>query len=446
MSPPPPQVLHPLARELNERLEAAAPEVAALLSQLGRRLYFPRGILTQTAEARQRARRVNATIGIATQGGKPMFLPSVQRHLRGLEPADVVDYAPPAGRPSLRERWREKLLAENPSLAGKRLSLPIVTAAITHGLSLVGDLFVDPGDVVLLPDKAWDNYPLTFEVRLGARLETYPFYAGGGFDVAGFATALEEQGRRREKLVALLNFPNNPTGYMPTPGEGEAIVDALVRQARRGTRILAVFDDAYTGLYYHLGGPCMTESPFGAAVNRHPNLLAVRLDGATKELFAWGLRCGFATFGPGRVETAEAVAEVLDAKARGAIRSSISNVSQLSQSLVESALSSPSLEAERKEKLERLRERAERAQRAASQPRFRESFEPYPFNSGYFMCVRVKGLEAEAVRRQLLERREIGLIAAGGPDLRIAFSCLEVEEIEPLFEELHEVIQELLGR
>ncbi len=443
MPPPPSEPLHPLAQALNERLAAASPEVAALLSQLGRRLYFPRGILTQTAEARQRARRFNATIGIATQGGKPMFLPSVQRHLLGIDPADAVDYAPPAGRPSLRERWREKLLAENPSLAGKRLGLPIATAAITHGLSLVGDLFVDPGDVVLLPDKAWDNYPLTFQVRLEAQLETYPFYAGGGYGVAGLARALEEQGRRRGKLVTLLNFPNNPTGYMPTPAEGEAIVDALVGQARRGTRILAVFDDAYTGLFYHLGGRSMTESPFGAAVGRHPNLLAVRLDGATKELFAWGLRCGFATFGPGSAETAEVVIEVLDAKARGAIRSSISNVSQLSQSLVESALGSPTLEAERKEKLEILRERAERAHRAASRPRFRESFEPYPFNSGYFMCVRALGLEAEPVRQRLLEERGIGLIAAGGSDLRVAFSCLEVEEIEPLFEALHEVIQEL---
>jgi aspartate/methionine/tyrosine aminotransferase len=442
VTPPSPAALNPLARALEERLEAAAPEVLALLSQLGRRLFFPRGILTQTAEARQRAKRFNATIGIATQGGKPMFLPSVQRHLLGIEPADAVDYAPPAGRQSLRERWREKLLAENPSLAGKRLSLPITTAGITHGLSLVGDLFVDPGDVVVLPDKFWDNYALTFEVRLGARLETFPFYAGGGFDVEGFARALEEQGRRREKLVALLNFPNNPTGYMPTAAEGQALALALVRQAQRGTRLVAVFDDAYTGLFYHLGGPSMTESPFGAAVNRHPNLLAVRLDGATKELFAWGLRCGFLTFGPGRAETADVVAEVLETKVRGAIRSSISNVSQLSQSLVESALGSPSLEAERKEKLELLRERAERTHRAAARPRFRESFEPYPFNSGYFMCVRVQGLQAEPVRRQLLERG-IGLIAAGGSDLRIAFSCLEQDEIEPLFEAIHEVVQEL---
>ena len=125
-----------LARELNRRLEVAAPEVLAMLSPLGRRLHFPKGILTQSAEASAGAHRFNATIGIATVAGEPMHLPSVTRHLVELDPADAVDYAPAGGRRRLRERWREKQLGENPSQRGKRCGLPIVTSAITHGLSL----------------------------------------------------------------------------------------------------------------------------------------------------------------------------------------------------------------------------------------------------------------------------------------------------------------------
>jgi aspartate/methionine/tyrosine aminotransferase len=188
----------------------------------------------------------------------------------------------------------------------------------------------------------------------------------------------------------------------------------------------------------------MTESLFAQLANRHRNLLAIRLDGATKELFVWGLRCGFLTFGPGRAETAKAACEVLDAKARGAIRSGISNVPQLSQSLVVRALESSSLADERKQKHEILRARAERVHAVANAPRFRESWEVYPFNSGYFMCVRAKGVDAERVRLRLLDRYGIGVIAAGGSDLRIAFSCLELAQVEPLFEALHRAIQELL--
>jgi aspartate/methionine/tyrosine aminotransferase len=202
-------------------------------------------------------------------------------------------------------------------------------------------------------------------------------------------------------------------------------------------------DDAYFGLFYHLGGASMTESLFGILANRHPNLLAIRLDGATKELFVWGLRCGFLTFGPGRADTAGDVCAALDAKVRGAIRAGISNSPHLSQTLVEQALASSSLAEERKHKCELLRARAERVYEVANAPRFSESFAVYPFNSGYFMCLDVKGVDAETLRVHLLDRYGAGLIATGGSDLRIAFSCLELDEIEPLFELIHKGIQEL---
>jgi len=436
-------VLNPLAKGLNERLEAAAPEIMAMLSSMGRRLYFPKGILSQSAEAKQKATRFNATIGIATEGGGPMHLACAAQHLVDIAPAEAFPYAPPAGQPELRKHWREKHLAENPSLHGKRVSLPVVTSAITHGLSLVGDLFVDPGDCIVMPDKLWGNYRLAYEIQRGAKIATYPFFAGRGFNAEGFAGALEQNAAGRDKLIALLNFPNNPTGYMPTPAEGEALIAALVARAEAGTRVVAVFDDAYFGLFYHLGGPSMTESLFALAVNRHPNLLAIKLDGATKELFVWGLRCGFITIGPGRAETADEVNDVLDAKLRGAIRGGISNISQLSQSIVRKALESSSVGAERAEKLETLRARAEKVYEVANRPSFAESWDVYPFNSGYFMCVAVKGVEAEKVRLHLLDTYGIGVISTSPTDIRIAFSCLEVGDVEPLFEDLHRAIQDM---
>jgi len=435
--------LNPLAQALNARLEAVAPEVLATLSRMGRRLYFPKGILSQSAEAAQKGKRFNATIGIATEGHEPMHLPSIAQHLVDLEPAEVFSYAPPAGQLALRERWRDKLMAENPSLRDKCISLPVVTSAITHGIALVGDLFVDPEDCILLPDKLWGNYRMTYEIRLGAKIVTYPFFAGGGFNTEGFARALAENAQGRDKLIALLNFPNNPTGYMPTPAEGRAMVEALVAQAEAGTRVVAVLDDAYFGLFYHLGTPSLTESLFGMLANQHPNLLAVKLDGATKELFVWGLRCGFITLGPGCADSADEVAAVLDAKLRGAIRGGISNVPQLSQSLIRNALESPSIDGERAEKLETLRARAEKVYAVANEPRFKESWEVYPFNSGYFMCVAVKEADAEEVRLQLLDKYETGVISVGPTDIRIAFSCLEVDEVEPLFEALHQAIAEV---
>ena len=435
--------LNPLAEKLNAELEAQAPEVLAMLSALGRRLYFPKGILSQSAEANAKAKRANATLGIATEGGGPMYLPSMHKSLTGLSPSQVYGYAPPAGRPGLRQLWRDKLLAENPSLQGKQFGQPIVTSAITHGLSLAGDLFIEAGDCIVLPDQLWGNYRLGYEVRLGAQIVTYPFYEGSGFNTGGFAAALKQHAAEHDKLVVLLNFPNNPTGYMPSVDEGQAIVAAIEATASAGTRLVVICDDAYFGLFYHLDGPSMTESLFGHLTQLHPNVLAVKLDGATKELFVWGLRCGFMTLGPGRTDSAEAVINVLDAKARGAVRGAISNSPNLSQSLVEQALGSDSIARERKEKCQILEARAREVHRVANDSRFADSFSVYPFNSGYFMLIKVKGVEANTLRLHLLDKYQVGLISTSPTDIRVAFSCLEVEQVAPLFEDVHSAIQDL---
>ena len=73
------QALNPLAIELNEQLRNTAPAVFALLSELGERIYLPKGILSQTAEANTKAHRFNATRAIALDfsqdAGDMMHLP-----------------------------------------------------------------------------------------------------------------------------------------------------------------------------------------------------------------------------------------------------------------------------------------------------------------------------------------------------------------------------------
>ncbi|MCH7570026.1 MAG: hypothetical protein IH919_05570, partial [Deltaproteobacteria bacterium] len=85
------------------------------------------------------------------------------------------------------------------------------------------------------------------------------------------------------------------------------------------------------------------------------------------------------------------------------------------------SLASASIDVERKQKQETLRARAEKVYEVANLPRYRESWEVYPFNSGYFMCVAVKGVEAEKVRLHLLDSYGIGVIATGPTDIRVAF-------------------------
>ena len=65
-----------------------------------------------------------------------------------------------------------------------------------------------------------------------------------------------------------------------------------------------------------------------------------------------------------------------------------------------------------------------------------------PFNSGYFMCVRPKGVEAEAVRQELLANFSTGVIVLSGL-IRIAFSAVPTDKLAPLFENVHQAVQKL---
>jgi aspartate/methionine/tyrosine aminotransferase len=413
-----------------------------MLSEIGKRYYFPKGIISQSAEAKAKAHKFNATIGIALEHGAPMYLPAVKDLLPDLSAEEAFTYAPVLGKPPLREIWREKQLAENPLLVGNKVSMPIVTSALTHGLSLVSEMFVDPDDILVLPDQLWGNYRLTFEVRQQGKIETYPFFNAGGFNLEGFKETLWKLSSRADKLIVVLNFPNNPTGYTPTVAEAKEIAKLLTELAD-STRIVALCDDAYFNLIYD--DACFQESIFGLLANAHSNLLAVRLDGATKEQFAWGFRVGFITYGVGGDGDHESIYQALEKKTGGLIRGGVSNAPHPSQSLLLKAMQNPEIGAQQQEKRDILRARALRVHEVLKDPKFADAFEPYPFNSGYFMCLELKNVDAEPLRVHLLDEYGLGTIATAKRDLRVAFSCLEIETLEEVYDTIYKGVCDLQG-
>ncbi|HPD60907.1 MAG TPA: hypothetical protein PKV48_04000, partial [Thermodesulfobacteriota bacterium] len=64
-------------------------------------------------------------------------------------------------------------------------------------------------------------------------------------------------------------------------------------------------------------------------------------------------------------------------------------------------------------------------------------------NSGYFMCLKLKSVEAEPLRMHLLERYGVGTIAWDKYNLRITFSSIEEENIEELFTIIAQGVKDL---
>lgn len=427
-----------LAEELNRILAGTC--AARLLSDMGQRMYFPKGLLTQSAEASERAHKFNATIGMAYTKGQPVILDAVHEQLPGLSAKEAVAYGPTAGVQAFRELWRKELLRKNPSLQGKRFSLPVVVPGLTAGVSYLADMFVNDGDAVVVPDMFWPNYRLIVEERRTAKLRHYPFFdANGGFNVVAMEKTAMEAAAATKRVVVILNYPNNPTGYTPSVSEADAIVDALCRIADSGVDVLIISDDAYFGLQYEADN--LRESIFARLAEAHPRILAAKVDGSTKEDYVWGFRGGFISFSSKGFDEHQYGALVK--KLMGIIRSSISNPAAPNQYIMMKAMEKASFQPQKAEfaKLMESRYRKVKAFLAANSAP--QGLVPLPFNSGYFMCFLCEGFSAEALRLKLLDEYGIGTISLQEKWLRVAFSSVEVEEIDELYSLIYEAARKL---
>ncbi len=434
--------MNPLAKELNNIIEQNNVHIHEMLSTVGKNLFYPKGILTQSAEAKEKAHKFNATIGMATEKGQTMYLPSVMAMVQGLAPSEALTYAPSFGIMPLRKAWKDEMLLKNPSLQDKNLSLPVVTHAITHALSVIADMWVEPGDVLILPDKMWGNYNMIFGVRRGAEVVNYPLFGTEkGFNLKGLEECLHSEAEKREKIILILNFPNNPTGYTVTTQEGDKIAQILEDVAKKGTNVVAITDDAYFGLFYE--DEVLKESIFTRLINRHPRLLAIKADGATKENYVWGLRVGFITYGTVLNGDPGPVYDALEKKTAGGVRGSISNASHLSQSMILKSFQSDTYAAEKEEKLQIMKDRALEVKQVLDNSKYDRAWDVYPFNSGYFMCLKLKTVDAEELRVHLLEKYGVGLISLGKTDIRVAFSCLEKNDVHGLFDTIYQGVEDL---
>lgn len=427
-------MLNPLAQELNNTLKNTTP--GELLSDLGLRVFFPKGIIAQGAEAKKFGKVANATIGTTLTGGKPAILEAVHKYAPELSAGELVAYAPTAGLPDLRALWKDLIYKKNPGLKGKEISTPVVVPGLTAGISCLADLFIDETKPLLSPNPSWDNYSLIIETRRNSQLHTFNLFAGDGFDLDSFKNAVEKEAETGFVRV-LLNFPQNPSGYSPTNAEAAQIVRIIRSVAEKGAKVLVWDDDAYFGLNYE--NDIYPQSLFAEFADLHENVLAVKIDGPTKEDFVWGFRTGFLTFG-GKGLTQEHY-EALEKKLMGLIRSSVSCSSTPSQSIALRAFADPAIDIQKKNFRKILEDRYLEVKKFITS-HSSKNLKPLPFNSGYFMSFSTK-VDAEQLRQKILQEKQIGTVAIDATTLRVAFSSLEKEQIETVYSAIYECAENM---
>lgn len=405
------------AETLNQQIQTAWPAAAALLSPMGLRAAFPAGVPAQAAEAK--GCEFNGSIGQVTDGhGNALPLPSLSNLLGDLDRNASLLYPPQLGIAGLRALWRDRITARAPGLS---LPLPMVTVALTHGISLCADLFCDAETTVLIPSPSWGNYKAVFGLRREAHLASWAvFDTEMRFNIAGFKAALAQITGR---CLVVLNFPGNPTGYSPTEAEADAIAEAVLQHRYP---LVIVCDDAYQGMVYEKSA--IQDSIF---YRIQPHLdparhLLIKVDGATKELAFFGGRVGFLTFA-----TDEPTAESLLDKAAAIARGTVSSAPAPSQVAVMTCLKNPNLQQELAELHAVLAQRYEKL-KACLPDLNAVGVQAFPFNSGCFALLRLpEGCDPHTLRKKLIHSYSVGLVAL--PEeraLRVAYCSMHADQIE----------------
>ena len=411
----------------------------SFFSKLGENIILPQDVLIQSKETAAIPGAINATIGIATSNKKAMALPSINKVITEINNSEYLPYSPTPGLPKMRELWKEKILADNPSINKDFLSLPMVTTGITQGIDIAANLFSESRDALLLPNLFWQNYAQIYTIKLGNKIYKYnQFDENNEFSISNFKETLYSI--KEDKISLILNFPNNPTGYTPSDVELNSLVDVISTYAKenKNKQLIIVSDDAYFGLFFEKNHKTPTLSAtYKLAENE--NCLIVKLDGITKEFYSWGLRVGFITYYTKNDE----LRKILLEKTQGYLRSTTSSPSNLSQQIAVRLLDNKQSLAEKEINDKIIEERYNELKQAISKEQLDQLVRVLPFNSGYFFTIKLpSNINAHEFRLKFLNEYKYGVYSMDDEHIRIAFSCLDKELIPELINKFKQCIKQ----
>lgn len=145
-------------------------------------------------------------------------------------------YTPTQGLGALREKWLDDLKKKYPEHADRNVFL---TSGTSGGLVLVMLVTLDPGDEVIFCDPYFVMYDPLIKMVGGTSImiDTYPDFKPDIEKIAGAITP-------RTKII-IVNSPANPTGYVASRAEIEAIA-----KLAKEKNILLVSDEIYNMFCY----------------------------------------------------------------------------------------------------------------------------------------------------------------------------------------------------
>ena len=426
------------------------------LSPLGASVETPKGIFYWASRAKQQA-EIDGTIGVAqdddgTISHLPVAAAWVGEKVTARAPkGKVFGYAPIPGIESLRTKWLARMTRECPQLV-QHASLPVVTNGITHSIALASRMLLSTGDVLVTADKSWENYEHIFTGIQGLKVVTFPLFHGHGeLHLDGMIGTCREVAQHHKKVVLLLNFPHNQTGFMPTKEQAQAMGHRLEELAKSMPEVnfVIILDDAYEGYVYDGKGVRGSILPY--VFNTLPNFSLVKLDGISKVMLAYGYRVGFITYFVNALDGKifdeaglKGMRDDLTTKIGGLVRGEISQVNHHGQIMADALMDDlATVEKQCGDVIAMLGERWEIMMEELEKGYAKYGTEKMwadPCNGGFFCFVNCgAGIDPMKIADRLLVEKKVGIVPCA-QGLRVAFAGVAKAKVPRMIQSIFEVM------
>ena len=258
---------------------------------------------------------IDATIGVFLNDDKSInTVPAVIEDLNN-NVTKNVGYAPITGYPKFKEGLLKWYLKDQYEKRSKEYFIPFcATLGGTGALSISFNVFLDPGQTVLLPSIMWGNYKLIAK-KAGLKHDTYQlFNSEGNFNITNLCSKIEEYSAIQPNILIVLNDPcQNPTGYSLSNDEHLKLIKKLNALSEK-VNITVIYDIAY--LDYD-GNNRELHKIFNNIFNNEIKFLPVFAASCSKVFGMYGFRVGaFFTFVKDE-ELAKNITTAVEAQIRG---------------------------------------------------------------------------------------------------------------------------------
>jgi aromatic-amino-acid transaminase len=366
---------------------------------------------------------INASIGTFLDDGKKVGgVDLINEALNG-HITEKMGYPNSYGDPEFNEGVM-KYVFEDKLEKLRSLYCPFIGATLggTGAVSIACNLFLEEGEIVLLPDVMWTNYKLIVK-KAHAEFATYQMFdEKGGLNVSSIVESIHKARETSHHVLIVINDPcQNPTGYCMTSEEYDELFSVLNEEGRKGY-LTVLFDIAYYSFFHVEGEKCVLIDKLTAEKTDFLPLIAFS---GSKLFGLYGLRVGaLIALCPNEINQDE-VKRAFGSQARGVYSVPTGTVQHCVSLVLNDEEKIKELRTEVQRNSDILAERSKVLMEELSEA----GIEYYPYKSGFFITLKIDNAFEIADE---LKKQHMYVVPMNENSIRLAISGMTKDEITTL--------------